>query len=121
MAAYELAGVKLDSPLINAAGSINGIYPEKILQEVETLADTAIGAITIGSFTVPYEQGNAMKFREPVYYYDPDKGRTYNSIGLANIGRDSAVNLAAQIISRAKGKPVIYSGSPTNTTEHGSS
>jgi dihydroorotate dehydrogenase len=121
MATYELAGVELDSPLVNAAGSINGTNVETILREVELLADTGIGAITGGSFTVPAQEGNAAKFGEPVYYHDPVNGKTYNSMGLPNIGKDAAVELAPQVISRANGKPVIYSGSPTNAPEHGSS
>ena len=118
---YELAGVELGSPLVNAAGSINGTNVEGILREVETLAETGIGAVTVGSFTVPAQEGNAVKFGEPVYYHDAVNGKTYNSMGLPNIGKDAAIELAPQVIARANGKPVIYSGSPTNAPEQGSS
>lgn len=121
MTTYELAGVSLESPLVNGAGSINGTNAESILREVDTLATTGIGAITVGSFTVPFQEGNAVKYGEPVYYHDPVIGATYNSMGLPNIGKDSAVELASQVIERANGKPVIYSGSPTNAPEHGTS
>ncbi len=118
---YELAGVELDAPLVNAAGSINGPYTERLLREVDVLAGTGIGAITVGSFTIPAQEGNAAKFGEPVYHHDPGTHRTYNSMGLPNIGFDAAVALAPEVISRADGKPVIFSGSPTNAPEHGSS
>ncbi len=92
--AYELVGVELESPLINAAGSINGSSAEKILQEVTLLADTAIGAVTAGSFTVPSQEGNEAKFGAPVYYHDPVTKKTYNSMGLPNIGEKQAVDIA---------------------------
>ena len=114
MATYELAGVELESPLVNAAGSVNGTNVETILREVEMLADTGVGAITGGSFTPSAQEGNAVKFGEPVYHHDPATAKTYNSMGLPNIGKDAAVELAPQVISHANGKPVIYSGSPTN-------
>lgn len=118
---YEILGWDLESPLVNAAGSINGTNPESILEEVETLADTGIGAITVGSFTVPSQEGHAAKYGEPVYYHDASNGKTYNSMGLPNIGLEAAVALAPEILARANGKPVILSGSPTMSPEHGGS
>lgn len=118
---YQLAGQELDSPLVNAAGSINGPYTERLLHEVGVLAATGIGAITVGSFTMPAQEGNGAKFGEPVYYHDREAGKTYNSMGLPNIGFEAAVGLIPEIISRAEGKPVIFSGSPTNAPVHGSS
>jgi dihydroorotate dehydrogenase len=121
MATYELAGVELESPLLNAAGSINGTNPETILRQVETLADTAIGATTVGSFTIPRQEGNAVLYGGPVYYHNSHTGETYNAMGLPNIGLTAAVDLAPEIMRRANGKPVILSGSPTKGDEHGSS
>src|SRR5688572_14450336 len=123
MSLYELAGQRLDSPLINAAGSINGTNPYRLLNEVDALGRTGIGAITVGSFTVPPQPGNELTYGEPVYYHDAEAGKTYNSMGLPNIGLAAAVELAPEIIRRAHaaGKPVILSGSPTNSPEHGSS
>jgi dihydroorotate dehydrogenase len=118
---YELTDVDLETPLINAAGSINGTNPEKIIREVETLSDTAIGAITVGSFTVPRQEGNAVNYGEPVYYHDQKAGLTYNSMGLPNIGLDAAVQLAPRIFEAADDKYVIFSVSPTKSEEHGTS
>jgi dihydroorotate dehydrogenase len=116
---YKLNEADIDSPLINAAGSINGTSPENILREVDELAATGIGAITVGSFTVPRQEGNAVTYGEPVYYHDPKEGRTYNSMGLPNIGLDDAVNMAYEIVRHADegGKPTIFSVSPTLPNE----
>jgi dihydroorotate dehydrogenase len=115
---YELVGHEIESPLVNAAGSINGTNPELILREVDTLASTAIGAITVGSFTMPRQEGNEAKFGGPVYYHDKDRGETYNSMGLPNIGMPAAIALMPQIAKTAHygGKPVIASVSPTQAS-----
>ncbi len=122
-AEYAIAGVELSSPLLNAAGSINGPYAERILREVDVLAATGIGAITVGSFTIPRQEGNEAKYGSPTYYYDASEGKTYNSMGLPNIGLEEAVALAPDVVSRShdKGKPVIYSGSPTMSPDSGES
>lgn len=113
---YILAGCGLETPLINAAGSINGTNPELILREVEILASTAIGAITVGSFTVPPQEGNEAAYGAPVYYYDRETGATYNSMGLPNIGLQAAKKLMPEIVARARGKPVIASVSPVRSS-----
>lgn len=115
MSEYRLVGHEIETPLVNAAGSVNGVNREAILHEVETLADTAIGAVTVGSFTVPEQTGNEKKFGGPVYYHDNQTGATYNSMGLPNIGLTAAKELMPDILTRAheKGKPVIASVSPT--------
>lgn len=120
---YFLSGYELESPLINAAGSINGPYPGRIFGEMNLLADTGIGAITVGSFTVPAQSGNEAKYGSPTYYYDSVEGKTYNSMGLPNIGFDDAVRFAPDLIARAhvKGKRLIYSGSPTISPGNGNS
>ena len=122
-AEYAIAGVEMDSPLLNAAGSINGSNAESLQREVDLLASTGIGAITVGSFTIPRQEGNEAKFGSPTYHYDAVERKTYNSMGLPNIGLEAAVALAPDLISRShdKGKPVIYSGSPTMSPESGDS
>jgi dihydroorotate dehydrogenase len=116
---YQFGGADIDSPLVNAAGSINGTSIENILHEVDELAATGIGAITVGSFTVPRQEGNVITYGEPVYYHDTEKGLTYNSMGLPNIGLDEAILMAHEIARRgdAGGKPVIFSVSPTLPSE----
>lgn len=123
MSGYQLAGHEIESPLVNAAGSINGVSAEGLLREVSDLAQTAIGAITVGSFTVPPQAGNEARFGAPVYYYDAETGTTYNSMGLPNIGIEAAVRLSPALITRAheRGKIVISSASPTDAPELGSS
>jgi dihydroorotate dehydrogenase len=123
MSGYQLAGHELESPLVNAAGSINGVSTEGILREVSDLAQTGIGAITVGSFTVPPQAGNEARFGAPIYYYDAETRTTYNSMGLPNIGIEAAVRLSPSLTTRAHamGKIVISSGSPTNASEYGSS
>lgn len=122
-AEYAVAGVELGSPLLNAAGSINGPNAEGLLREVDLLASTGIGAITVGSFTIPRQEGNEAKYGSPTYYHDSAEGKTYNSMGLPNIGLQEALALAPDVISRShdKGKPVVFSGSPTVSPESGSS
>lgn len=115
---YSLVGNKLETPLVNAAGSINGTSSEQILREVDILSRTAIGAITVGSFTVPAQAGNEARFRGLVYFHDQETGATYNSMGLPNIGLAAAKQLMPKIVARAhdKRKPVIASVSPTHKT-----
>ena len=122
-AEYAIAGVELESPLLNAAGSINGPNAEGLLREVDLLASTGIGAITVGSFTIPRQGGNEAKYGSPTYYHDSVDGKTYNSMGLPNIGLEEALILAPAVVSRShdKGKPIIFSGSPTVSPESGSS
>ncbi len=115
---YSICGYEMETPLLNAAGSVNGTSPELILREVKSLADTAIGAITVGSFTVPTQAGNEVTFGGPTYYHDKATGATYNSMGLPNIGLATAKELMPQILAVAhdKNKPVIASVSPTQPT-----
>ena len=108
---YHIAGVELESPLVNAAGSINGISEESILRDVSLLAATGIGAITVGSFTIHEQEGHAARYGEPVYHHDGKA--TYNSMGLPNIGMSRAIELAPSIIDAAGDKPVIFSISPS--------
>lgn len=119
---YELFGHQLESPLLNAAGSINRTNVEQIQREAAVLRRTGIGGITYGSFTIPAQEGNAARFGEPVYHYDPFRGETYNSMGLPNIGIEAAEKLLPEEISKAHdiGKIVIASVSPTiNSRENG--
>jgi len=89
------------------------------LREVETLAATATGAITVGSFTVPEQAGTEARYGGPTYYHDKVTHTTYNSMGLPNIGLERAITLMPEILARAReyGKPVIASVSPTVANE----
>src|SRR4051812_33463777 len=93
MSDYQLVGQELKSPLINAAGSVNGTNPETIHREIELLSKTDLGAITYGSITIPFSEGNEAKFGPPTHHYDEFAGKMYNSKGLPNVGRDEALTL----------------------------
>lgn len=112
---YSIAGHNIETPLVNSAGSINGTSRELVLREVDILASTAIGAITVGSFTVPRQEGNDVLFGSPTYFHDTKTATTYNSMGLPNIGLLAAKELMPEILKRAheKGKPVIASVAST--------
>ncbi len=112
---YSIAGNDIETPLVNAAGSINGTSRELILRETDILASTAIGAITVGSFTVPKQIGNEAVYGSPTYYHDKKTGATYNSMGLPNIGLTAAKYVVPEVIkiAHAKGKPVIASVAST--------
>lgn len=112
---FSIAGNVIETPLVNSAGSINGTSNELILRETEILASTAIGAITVGSFTVPQQEGNEAFYGGPTYYHDIESGTTYNSMGMPNIGLAAAKGLMPEILKRAheKGKPVIASVAST--------
>ena len=115
---YSFLGKELESPLINAEGSINGTVKEEILNRFEILANSAIGAITFGSITIPVQTGNEAKFGGPVYYHDKEKGETYNAIGVPNISLKDAILLMPELLAIAheRGKPVMVSMSPTLAT-----
>jgi dihydroorotate dehydrogenase len=111
---YALAGRALETPLVNAAGSISGVNSESICSEVRTLSRTAIGAITVGSFTVEERAGNEAEYGSPVYWHDSEDGFTHNALGLPNIGLTAAKRLLPDLVSIAHdyGKPLIASVSP---------
>ncbi len=115
MAPHRFVGHEIETPLLNAAGALNGTNEEQLIRDVEMLARTAIGAITIGSFTVEPQNGNEIQFSTPTYYYDKPTGTAYNSMGLPNIGIAAAVRLMPEMLARAHdhGKPLITSLSPT--------
>jgi dihydroorotate dehydrogenase len=123
MNVHSLAGLRLSSPTVAAAGFQNGIDRALIIKKFDELLSTDIGAITLGSFTIPPNEGNEIKYGPPVYYYNPDKGETYNSMGLANVGLDEAVRLAKYLVPAAHDRQVlvIISGSPLGAQEFGTS
>ena len=110
---YELVGHELKTPLINAAGLVNGHEAGGLLRDVATLAATEIGAITVGSWTMLRRLGNAALFGEPTHYYDHLTGEMANALGLPNVGLDEGEWLVGLIKAEAGDKPVIFSVSPT--------
>ena len=108
-----LGEVELETPIVAAAGLINGPEPRRLLRDVQTLAETAIGAITVGSWTIPPQAGNAARYGEPTDYFDRASGEMTNSLGLPNLGLEVGEKLVPELIDSADGKPVIFSVSPT--------
>lgn len=68
----SIAGIKLDHPIMNAAG------PEcKKLEDVESLARSSVAAVMVGSITLEERPGNPGN----VYWQSPT-GFSLNSLGL---------------------------------------
>lgn len=95
-----LAGIKLDSPLINAAGTA------RLLPEVQELAQTGLGAITVGSYTWSKRQGNTGN----TFWYD-EENATLNSLGLPNGGEPFLSHSLSSLRNAAarQGKMLIVS------------
>ena len=114
---YELAGYELATPLITAAGLINGPQANRLRRDVETLADTEVGAITVGSWTIERRLGNAALFGEPTDHYDHRTGEMTNALGLPNVGLDQGEQLVEPLKRQAGDKPIIFSASPAEASQ----
>jgi dihydroorotate dehydrogenase (fumarate) len=95
----DLCGMKLEGPLMNAAGSC------KVVSEVEKFATTPVCAIVVGSYTYDTRFGNAGN----TYY--SDHIRSINSKGIPNGGREYLkANLPTMMqIAHLAGKYLIVS------------
>lgn len=114
---FYLGGREVESPLMNAAGSINGTSEENIITEVKELAKTAIGAIKIGSITIPEQAGVG------IWEYDDTTKETHNYMGLPNLGKERALKLIPKLLSIAHeaDKQLWVSVSPVHNPKYGSS
>jgi dihydroorotate dehydrogenase len=123
MSRYTLAGIAVTSPIVSAAGVMNGTDIEDIKSRFNRALDTELGVITLGSYTIPPRGGNEAEFGPPVYFYDAKAGKAYNSMGLANIGKDKALKLLPEFLKKAhdRNKVVIHSVSPSIEKEYGTS
>lgn len=77
----------VESPWGNAGGVV------KTLEDVAVMAQTGVGWIEAGSYTLEPRQGNAYdsatgQHDKTVYYHDPITGETFNSLGMPNKGMD---------------------------------
>lgn len=104
----------MESPLLNAAGSLGGVSVEMITHNVEVLSATKIGAINVGPITVHEQLGNEARYGAPAYYYDAQTDRAYDAQGLPNIGLEAARDLVPELAKRAHdaGKPLMVSVAP---------
>jgi dihydroorotate dehydrogenase len=97
----------LESPLMNAGGVV------KSVEDVRQMAQTGVGAVLAGSFTLEPRIGNSPN-GETVYYHDEETGITYNSLGIPNAGlTEMAVDVKEmQKIAHDHGKPFILNFAP---------
>jgi dihydroorotate dehydrogenase len=104
-----LAGVALEHPLLNAAGTA------KTLDDVVRLARSPVSAVTVGSITLRERAGNAGE----VYATRP--GHAVNALGMPNRGapfyRDELPRMAEA--AHAAGKPLIVSVAGFSPDEYG--
>lgn len=95
----SLLGMRLEGPLMNAAGTC------KTTEEVRQFAVTPISAVVVGSYTYDESLGNS----GTTYY--ADSVRSINSKGIPNGGRNYVqANLPEMVkIAHGEGKPLIAS------------
>jgi dihydroorotate dehydrogenase len=107
--ATVLAGIPLEHPLLNAAGTA------KTLAEVERLARSAVAAVTVGSITSAARDGNAGEV------FAARDGYAVNALGMPNRGagfyRDELPRMAE--VTRQAGKPLIVSVAGFSPDEYG--
>ncbi len=107
-----LAGVKLEHPIMNAAGTCKSLSGD---EGVEGLVKTMTSAIVVGSITKEYRGGNPGN----PYYFDRLKSYSINSLGLPNPGIhywEANLPLAVKMCHDA-GKPLIMSVAGFNADE----
>jgi len=104
----DLAGLKLEHPLTNAAGTC------KHLDEVELLAKSHTAAIMVGSATLKGGPGNTGR----IYHFD---GITsINGVNLANPGGEYYRKYLQEMVMMAHdaGKPLFFSGAGESPFEY---
>jgi dihydroorotate dehydrogenase len=106
----RIGGYELESPLINGGG------PVKTLEDVRLMAQTGVGAVLGGSYTINPRVGNSPN-GEVDYYHDEHTGITYNSKGLPNPGMDYVSDNAREMmaICHEYGKPFILNFAPVTS------
>ncbi len=97
----SIAGIPLEHPIMNAAGTC------RLVEEVIDLSNSAVSAIMVGSITKEPREGNSGN----VYHYDDVRMYSINSLGMPNRGAQYyRENLAAMVkIAHDKGKPLFVS------------
>lgn len=107
--ATSVAGVALEHPVLNAAGTA------KSLQDVTGLSRSPVAAVTLGSITKEPRDGNAGEV------YATRAGYAVNALGMPNRGaafyRDALPELAG--VAHAAGKPLIVSVAGFSPEEYG--
>lgn len=99
----------IESPWGNAGGVV------KRIEEVERMAQTGVGWIEAGSYTLEPRPGNSPNLEE-IYYHDPQTGETTNSLGMPNQGLDALIEEMPEMarIAHAHNKPLIVNVAPVS-------
>lgn len=107
--AIEIAGIKLEHPLMNAAGTC------KTLEDVKKLARSASAAVVVGSITQASRPGNIGQ----IYWAGPMF--SLNSLGLPNSGADYYGRVMKEMVHVAhdNGKPLFVSVAGFSPYEYG--
>lgn len=100
---------ELESPIMNAGGVV------KSVEDVRKMAQTGVGAIVAGSYTLEPRVGNSPN-GERVYYRDNMIGLTVNSLGMPNAGIEAvAADLPEMLdIAHDAGKPFVLNFAPVS-------
>lgn len=110
MESVSLAGLSLEHPVMNAAGTC------KRTEDVERLSRSAAAAIVIGSMTVLPREGNSGQV-----YQQASGGRfSLNSLGLPNGGKDYYMKALPETVKIAHdaGKPLLASAAGFSPSEY---
>ncbi|MGX6448368.1 dihydroorotate dehydrogenase [Patulibacter sp. S7RM1-6] len=104
-----MAGVALEHPLLNAAGTARS------LDDVARMSRSAVAAVTVGSYTLAERAGNAGEV------YASRDGYAVNALGMPNRGaaqlREELPRMAA--VAAEAGKPLIVSVAGFSPGEYG--
>lgn len=106
-----VAGIKLEHPLMNAAGTA------KVVEDVERLANSATAAIVVGSYTMDPRSGHG----GTTYAMEPHRnGFSLNSRGLPNPGMDYLEKHLPQMVTIAHqaDKPLFVSVAGSSAQEY---
>lgn len=105
----HIGSYEMESPLMNAGGVV------KTVEDVEMMAQTGVGAVLAGSYTLEPRVGNS-PHGEVVYHHDRETGITTNALGMPNRGLEAvAKDLPTMIqIAHDHGKPFILNFAPVS-------
>lgn len=105
----QIGSFETESPVMNAGGVV------KSVEDVRRMAQTGVGAVIAGSYTLEPRIGNGPN-GETVYFHDDSTGVTYNSLGMPNKGIEEAASELPEMIRIAHdlGKPFILNVAPVS-------
>jgi dihydroorotate dehydrogenase len=106
----EFAGYDIELPFGPAAGVLNGVNEEKLIEQTIDCLRSPAGLVWMGSFTLNPSLGNEPVYGQ-VYSHDQTTGKTINHMGLPNIGFDRARKIYGELkkVADEYGKPLIPS------------